>query len=460
MKKFRIPAAVLIFALFAYFNITATTTQNGNDNNCMKPGCHSDMKKTFMHKPMDSDCGSCHDFKSGSHPGDPGEEYMLTKSVPDLCSGCHDIKKQNKSEHAPFMNGECLTCHNPHGSNTKGLLKQNDGKVICTLCHEFSGAGVNMHRPAEKGECIKCHEPHGSAQDNLLKSDEKSLCYTCHNRALKSGTNSVANIKQKAGMKFVHEPVLKQECSLCHDPHASVNEKLLIFVYQNNTYVYQKEKSVALCFSCHSEDIISDKPKATLFSNGRINLHYVHVNRDKSRNCNICHDSHGSNEQYLINQSVQFNKWMLPINFTKTENGGKCASGCHKPLTYERTLDMQKQMVEAKPGVIEQDTTGQLHCEVVLNQGYDQRVIKKLTFYLNRADTLYTQTIELKKRMNFTVRNLNRGDYVLSVDKKDLESMDASTSTPVQKFRISGSSLINNANLKFFITIKEKNIKK
>jgi hypothetical protein len=38
----------------------------------------------------------------------------------------------------------------------------------------------------------------------------------------------------------------------------------------------------------------------------------------------------------LIADSVPFGKWSLPLKFVKTETGGSCAPGCHKPQSYDR----------------------------------------------------------------------------------------------------------------------------
>jgi len=55
-----------------------------------------------------------------------------------MCAQCHgDLMKAETSgsNHNPFAEGECLTCHNAHGSNIAGMLT---GKqvTLCFSCHD------------------------------------------------------------------------------------------------------------------------------------------------------------------------------------------------------------------------------------------------------------------------------------------------------------------------------------
>ena len=75
----------------------------------------------------------------------------------------------------------------------------------------------------------------------------------------------------------------------------------------------------------------------TNFRDGDKNLHFKHVNKPKGRNCIICHNVHASDENFLIQtQTKPDSVLQKKIIFTKTENGGKCEVGCHKPREYSR----------------------------------------------------------------------------------------------------------------------------
>jgi predicted CXXCH cytochrome family protein len=451
---------ILLFILFVSLNhlLTSPEEDKSTQNSCLSNGCHSDLIKNINHEPMKEDCRKCHQTVNQNHPEESGNDFRLVSNPPDLCLNCHQIQQNEKSVHTPVAEGLCLSCHNPHSSEKAGLLKKFEGNNICYSCHDLKKEiSTNMHDPVEKGQCGKCHEPHNSKFPKLLKGNEKELCLQCHNRPLKKDDKTIENIKVRMNSKFVHAPVSKDECSSCHNPHGSPNDALVIFEFHNKTYVYEREKSAGLCFSCHSEEMLSaSNPEATNFKNGNLNLHFVHVNREKARNCTICHDIHGSNEPKQINQSVKFGKWMLPINFKKSENGGSCSSGCHKTESYHYDISKSKQSVEAKPGLIINDTTGTLNCDIVLNAGFDQKDIRNLRFYLYRVDSLYSKQIELNKRLNFKIQNLPFGEYLLEIDKKDLSDINGTTENPVQKFRISGSSSISTVNIKYFINIVQK----
>jgi hypothetical protein len=45
---------------------------------------------------------------------------------------------------------------------------------------------------------------------------------------------------------------------------------------------------------------------------------------------------HASKSPHLLAQEVPFGQWQLPIGFHATENGGTCASGCHRVYRYDR----------------------------------------------------------------------------------------------------------------------------
>ena len=74
------------------------------------------------------------------------------------------------------------------------------------------------------------------------------------------------------------------------------------------------------------------------FRDGDLNLHWVHVNREKGRTCRACHEVHASSNPFHIRDSVPFgrDKWELPINYEINDTGGSCAPGCHSAQIYSR----------------------------------------------------------------------------------------------------------------------------
>ena len=70
----------------------------------------------------------------------------------------------------------CGDCHNPHGELTTHE-RTND---LCLDCHtRYQGPFVFGHAPVED-DCTICHDPHGSVANNLLVQNEPFMCLQCH----------------------------------------------------------------------------------------------------------------------------------------------------------------------------------------------------------------------------------------------------------------------------------------
>ena len=174
--------------------------------------------------------------------------------------------------------------------------------------------------------CASCHSPHASDNEKLLLGPLKETCLGCHKNVLTKD------------MAVLHPPVAEGKCTACHAPHGSAYPKLLVQDFPQDLYAPYSDTAFALCFTCHNRDLVQypDTSFATGFRDGERNLHYVHVNRPKGRSCMLCHAPHGSAGPELIAESVAFGKWRLPLKFVKTETGGSCSPGCHKPASYDR----------------------------------------------------------------------------------------------------------------------------
>ena len=90
------------------------------------------------------------------------------------CLDCHhELQKKISEEktHAPVKDGNCISCHNPHASNHKGLLKNNE-MALCYTCHKDDKSGdfsqAIIHDPVRDGKCLICHNSHSSTNDKLL----------------------------------------------------------------------------------------------------------------------------------------------------------------------------------------------------------------------------------------------------------------------------------------------------
>ena len=95
--------------------------------------------------------------------------------------------KRQRTGTLPSVGGECNACHNPHGSNAAGILKDRADK-ICYSCHadvEAAFVRTYTHRPVAEGTCTACHRSHGGVEKKLLRAAGSDLCAQCHKDFMK-----------------------------------------------------------------------------------------------------------------------------------------------------------------------------------------------------------------------------------------------------------------------------------
>jgi len=292
--------------------------------------CHDEdeMKRDSQHAPVAAgDCTMCH------KPHTSENAHLLVEKQPTLCLDCHDdIGEMVKLEVPhPAVEAGCTTCHEPHSADTAPLLKAPPVE-LCGECHSDVGeAAANSkhgHPPVEAGECGTCHGVHGSDHPNLLVEEKPEICFNCHDEIGEA-------VKEKA---VVHAPVEDGDCGSCHNSHGSDNASLLNAALEPNFYAQYSEEDYEFCFQCHDQDLAEEEKtdSTTGFRDGERNLHYVHVHREKGRTCRVCHDPHASDQKHLINTGVPFGRWVIPIRYSVSENGGRCEVGCHRAQEYSR----------------------------------------------------------------------------------------------------------------------------
>lgn len=284
-------------------------------------------------------CQACHD----SHRSD--NKYLIKDMTNELCLKCHDKERNQMAmtyTHAPFKN-KCSICHTPHASDEMALLKKNITE-LCVGCHDdfeepLSSSKV-VHGPVKDTKsCANCHSPHASQTEKILLADQKTLCLSCHNKVIKTTNRNIDNIGLVfTKNKFVHGAIEKNGCSGCHNPHYSDNVNLLAGKFPQDFYINGVKDSVSLCFNCHDSKLIEDQvtTTATSFRNGDKNLHFVHVNGKKGRNCSVCHEVHAGLNKHLLKEKIPFGSWTMDLVYTDTGNGGSCETGCHSVKTYKR----------------------------------------------------------------------------------------------------------------------------
>ncbi len=151
--------------------------------NALCATCHKEQAAAvaFKHAPVarPEGCLSCH----GAHSTD-NEQLLTASPARSACPATRRRRRRSRrrrSQHAPAAADECATCHDAHGSNVKGILKDRMDRV-CYGCHadaETNFLKTYAHQPVREGDCASCHEPHG-AEGKLLKAAGAKLCESCH----------------------------------------------------------------------------------------------------------------------------------------------------------------------------------------------------------------------------------------------------------------------------------------
>lgn len=303
-------------------------------------GCHAQLtQRQIVHGALTrNECAACHrpSAEKGKCQAKTASHWVLVRTEPELCYGCHARKDQSKAVHTAVRQGSCLSCHEAHASNYAGLVNDSREK-LCFACHEAEPATKAVrHAPAAEGRCLDCHDPHGGNLPNAIKAESGiAFCQRCHDAkaptgkgtpgpayridlskpvvhaALKrtdclgchEGGHAGENLKllkksaielcygcheRKDRSRYPHGAVLVGDCVVCHDPHSSTAPKLL-----------RKATAQETCFLCHQDDLTGRKV----------------VHAPVKKGCDQCHDPHGG-----------------PNRFGLKAQGKEACYKCHKPV--------------------------------------------------------------------------------------------------------------------------------
>ena len=192
-------------------------------------------------------------------------DLFLKAKGENLCATCHEktlLQEESASVHMPYEDGECMTCHNPHASDNKGVTSEPQ-KLLCLSCHddfeEQMRSAPSQHFPVTDGQCSECHSPHQSKLKSLLLAKSPDLCLVCHQ-----------DLKTKMAEENSHSPA-ERNCQRCHQPHSGSLNKLLTLPLQ------------ALCGECH-------EPETESFQQAHVSI------AAEVMNCMSCHDPHASKD--------------------------------------------------------------------------------------------------------------------------------------------------------------------
>ena len=176
-------------------------------------GCHTKGARLFWqgsaHESRDVACTNCHRVMEDHSP----KAQLAKVTEIETCGQCHLQKRaqQMRSSHMPLREGKmtCTSCHNPHGTVTASLLKENSPNDTCFACHaEKRGPFLWEHSPNVES-CLNCHDAHGSNHEKMLKVAKPRLCQQCHIET-RHPTNPYG--RDTASLKFV----MGRACTSCH----------------------------------------------------------------------------------------------------------------------------------------------------------------------------------------------------------------------------------------------------
>ncbi|MFQ5503737.1 MAG: cytochrome c3 family protein [Planctomycetota bacterium] len=354
----------------------------GRPASCTTAECHAGVTRhRRVHRPVaQGRCLLCHVAREGATLYEAGvrHEFRRATDDPDACYACHENLTVEAHVHEPVRQGLCILCHDPHGARREFYLRVDTDRELCMQCHQETFTdGKHVHGPVARGACSACHDPHQSRHPYRLRSAGDLECGICHLPDMREivatahvhppVAEQCRNCHEphvgKRPFRLVeepprlcldchqdiesqirhgvsqHDPVEKLECLDCHEPHGGDFRRALKGEFTGELYESFSLARYELCYRCHSPAQVTEQftTDATGFRNGKLNLHFLHVNRSRhGRTCNFCHLVHSSPNGKLTRSRTEFGRWYIDVGLRTTETGGSCMPGCHESRSYDR----------------------------------------------------------------------------------------------------------------------------
>ncbi len=289
---FKTAAVLLLGLLLSLSTLRALADEEpAEEANSTCLGCHAPSADAPVHAILQTvhgrigeagigNCVACHG-DSTAHRANPVEDAPDTSFGPrwpssaeqrdDTCIACHKSGKQMLWQGSVHHDEDisCSQCHTLH-TRQDAVMAELEQAGVCYQCHprQLTEANLPSRHPIKEGRtrCSDCHNSHGSATPFALNQPTlNDTCYGCH-------------AEKRGPYLFEHAPAA-EDCSVCHRPHGSVNDDLLV------------ARGPFLCQQCHSAAF---HPSTVYSGTG---LPSAQANQNMlGKNCLNCHSQvHGSN---------------------------------------------------------------------------------------------------------------------------------------------------------------------
>lgn len=210
-----------------------------------------------------------------------GSPNFETHAAQKPCISCHPKVGKGKHVH-PALKMGCDKCHvtsggKEHPKHAESIKLSLAMPGLCYKCHrEANFTGSYVHSPVAKGNCSICHDPHRSDVQEPLRKEPQDICFGCH-------------AEVEFTRKYIHPVALAGCGKRCHNPHASDYPHLL------------QSDVVTLCIGCHKKEQsgthIVTLPGGKIHPVGGVRFPN---NRNRFMDCASCHNPHSSNYSKLF----------------------------------------------------------------------------------------------------------------------------------------------------------------
>lgn len=200
-----------------------------HDPHYQAPISDSDREKFDPVRPIQEQCGVCHETRKALPP---------LSAEDAACMTCHHPMKADDPGETKRINHLCLHCHGKSGTEAQVITEKSiplideeshestaHATVACTTCHREAASFI--HHEQESVECGQCHLPHH--EKTTHDAHMNVSCQACHLK----GTRAVRDTESKCimwerertpdGRSIIHEMVRFNEETTCQKCHFAGN---------------------------------------------------------------------------------------------------------------------------------------------------------------------------------------------------------------------------------------------